>query len=650
MNVELKLFENICINELSKPDVLNIKNFNINNIPSDYVISRDTNGTIISKYSDRTWNFSPYVTLGARYSNLYFEKINDNLLENEAKQLMLLLLLFASGKNASSYSVTTIINYYTSVIVQIALFAKQKQITIKTILEENSILTEYILTKCTSHAKIKTLSSLLKLLVNLDNKLSNINFKEDINIFNIIREKDMEFRKREIQTLIIPSRIFHVSLKARWEHINILEKHINNLSKFLKEYLMHSNFAIGNKCKVKTINSNTTTWDNAIKKYKLEDLFKRYNVTNRKPFNLFMGEIQGTCKHLIHAYSGMRNGEVLSLKNNCIEISKDNYNAIKLVGITTKLEGREKTTKWITSKEITRVINLLLKINTTIADVYNLKLEILPLFPSIGINNKTKQNISSSYYPTRRDFTELSLPKNNILLSAKDKKEIEEIDYMGTMDDLEIGQPWIFKSHQYRRSLAVYSILSGLVTLGALQIQLKHLFREMTLYYANGASYAKQLFDVSNNHIAHEIDKLKPELDTLMYIKNVIFSDEELFGTHGILVKKNVNNKQQKFQTYLLENREKTIRQFKNGEIAYKETALGGCISLEACDYMLTRSIIACTGCDSSIIKKSKLDTVINEQKEFIQLLNKNSIEYRTEVRDLKELEKQRKILLGGKA
>ena len=54
--------------------------------------------------------------------------------------------------------------------------------------------------------------------------------------------------------------------------------------------------------------------------------------------------------------------------------------------------------------------------------------------------------------------------------------------------------------------------------------------------------------------------------------------------------------------------------------------------------------------CDSSIIKKSKLDNVINKQKEFIKFLDKDSIEYRTEMRDLEELEKQRKQFLGSKA
>ena len=175
---------------------------------------------------------------------------------------------------------------------------------------------------------------------------------------------------------------------------------------------------------------------------------------------------------------------------------------------------------------------------------------------------------------------------------------------------------------------------------------MKHLFREMTLYYGNGASYARKLFDIPKEHIANDLDALKPELDTLAYIKNVIFSDEKLFGAHGSFVENNTKQNNHKFKTYFLENRDKTLKQFKNGEIAYKETALGGCIATEACDSRLTRSITACFDCHGGILKKSKVDNVIQKQKEFISFLDPSSIEYRTEVEDLNKLEELKSKLI----
>lgn len=132
---------------------------------------------------------------------------------------------------------------------------------------------------------------------------------------------------------------------------------------------------------------------------------------------------------------------------------------------------------------------------------------------------------------------------NDLKITDSDKKEIQEIEFNRNYKDIEIGKAWRFRSHQYRRSLAVYSIQSGIVSLGALQIQLKHQFREMTLYYSNGASYAKKLFNIPRDHIANDFDQIKPELETLAYIKEVLFSEDKLYGGHGKFVENNLKTK-----------------------------------------------------------------------------------------------------------
>ena len=46
------------------------------------------------------------------------------------------------------------------------------------------------------------------------------------------------------------------------------------------------------------------------------------------------------------------------------------------------------------------------------------------------------------------------------------------------------------------------------------------------------------------------------------------------------------------------------------------------------------------------ILKKSKVDNVIQKQKEFISFLDLSSIEYRTEVEDLNRLEELKSKLI----
>ena len=81
----------------------------------------------------------------------------------------------------------------------------------------------------------------------------------------------------------------------------------------------------------------------------------------------------------------------------------------------------------------------------------------------------------------------------------------------------------------------------------------------------------------------------------------------------------------------------------------YKETALGACISPFPCDYRLVHSLYSCASCSGAIIKKEKMDNMIIQQKKSIEYLYNtygDTIEYRTEISDLEELEKYRNKLI----
>lgn len=77
---------------------------------------------------------------------------------------------------------------------------------------------------------------------------------------------------------------------------------------------------------------------------------------------------------------------------------------------------------------------------------------------------------------------------------------------------------------------------------------------------------------------------------------------------------------------------------FKNGELAYKETALGVCTSVAPCDKKLLRSITACFSCPSAAIKPSKVIRVVDHQQRLVAQLDDNSVEYRTEKNELEHL------------
>ena len=647
----IQLFENYYESSLSAPDSILIDTFDINEIRQDFIISRDKDGKILSLYKDNVWNLKTYVSNPSQHGIIDFENRIESSNISDVKKLMFLLIVFGSGRNGSQYSVETLGHYFNDVMVPLSKFALENKTTITKIIENNILLNSYINNKCSNLVKVQCLSSTLVFLDNLSNRSTQINFQRNKDIFKLLKSKINDFSAEHHQTSIIPSRILAESIRQRWIQIEEIETNLTNLIKFLDMCIESERFASSETMinKYKWDCNKTLQWKEAINFYQLNNLFKKYSLKNRINFKGFITKIQGTCKHLLHAYTGMRNGEMLNTQSNCLESVPTNSGICRIISTTSKFTGTNQNAKWVTSKEVERIIFILRSINQVIAKHYNLNLNDLPLFLSGNIfvekgKIRDNENIRAKRKFDKRD--ELPLDYSSLRLTIEDKQEIEEIDFNKNIRDLEIGLPWEFKTHQYRRSLAIYSIQSGLVSLGALQIQMKHLFREMTLYYGNGASYARKLFDIPKEHIANDLDALKPELDTLAYIKNVIFSDEKLFGAHGSFVENNTKQNNHKFKTYFLENRDKTLKQFKNGEIAYKETALGGCIATEACDSRLTRSITACFDCHGGILKKSKVDNVIQKQKEFISFLDPSSIEYRTEVEDLNRLEELKSKLI----
>ena len=647
----IQLFENYYESSLSAPDSILIDTFDINEIRQDFIISRDKDGKILSLYKDNVWNLKTYVSNPSQHGIIDFENRIESSNISDVKKLMFLLIVFGSGRNGSQYSVETLGHYFNDVMVPLSKFALENKTTITKIIENNILLNSYINNKCSNLGKVQCLSSTLVFLDNLSNRSTQINFQRNKDIFKLLKSKINDFSAEHHQTSIIPSRILAESIRQRWIQIEEIETNLTNLIKFLDMCIESERFASSETMinKYKWDCNKTLQWKEAINFYQLNNLFKKYSLKNRINFKGFITKIQGTCKHLLHAYTGMRNGEMLNTQSNRLESVPTNSGICRIISTTSKFTGTNQNAKWVTSKEVERIIFILRSINQVIAKHYNLNLNDLPLFLSGNIfvekgKIRDNENIRAKRKFDKRD--ELPLDYSSLRLTIEDKQEIEEIDFNKNIRDLEIGLPWEFKTHQYRRSLAIYSIQSGLVSLGALQIQMKHLFREMTLYYGNGASYARKLFDIPKEHIANDLDALKPELDTLAYIKNVIFSDEKLFGAHGSFVENNTKQNNHKFKTYFLENRDKTLKQFKNGEIAYKETALGGCIATEACDSRLTRSITACFDCHGGILKKSKVDNVIQKQKEFISFLDPSSIEYRTEIEDLNKLEELKSKLI----
>ncbi|AYJ77276.1 hypothetical protein [Aliarcobacter cryaerophilus] len=632
--IKLRVLEGLNLPDNRSPDIF-IFHGEVIKPDESFVISRDIKGNIISRYKDNIWDLSSYSSSIKSTSLFNFEHqyLSPDYIQ-EAKRILFIIMLYGRGRKGSFLSINTLYGYF-SMLKKLSEFCYKKSISFNTLISNEKLIYEVVIKK-----NITRITNLFSILLKVGSKRSGLDFKLDKKLKNDILKIERIKRNNEKQTAVIPTSIFNECLKQRWKRFN----EVNSNSKLLFDFLYYYSLNRNN------INSWNDIEQYIYKNKKLKVLFEQFNLTSFNSITKFITNIQGTCKNLIHSYTGMRDNEVLSLKINCIEeiIDKDTGSITKLIGNTSKYAGTKKEVKWITTKEIISVIELLNKIAKLISIRYSFNDNDLSLF--ISSQHLYDKNIQQKQKISFLQNKELPLDLSRLRITVNDIEELKSIDYFRDWEyeeEYKIGQIWHFKSHQYRRSLAVYAIKSGLVSLGALQVQLKHLFREMSLYYGNGASRAKELFKIDKDHIAHEINDFSAEIEAIELIRNEIFSDEELFGVAGKHIEKNIKSLIGNRVDYLIENRDKTIQMVKSGVISYKSTALGGCCSLDACNKRLIKSFVACIECDSGIIKRSKYNNVIYQQEEFIKTLPKGSIEYKNEIEDLEELKRKEKLIFG---
>lgn len=378
-------------------------------------------------------------------------------------------------------------------------------------------------------------------------------------------------------------------------------------------------------------------------------------------------DLQLVCKLLIQTFSSMRNEEAITLGYECLEESTvDGRKNLRILGRTTKLNhSNAKRAWWITSVEGARAIRLaqslarvIYRAAEVVYDMNTTDEGSLPLFPSASylgfsgvVPRPAHDGLACSHLDTfnMKELFARLLPR----IEEADLAELEEIDPHRPWRSearFAAGQLWSLTSHQLRRSLALYASRSGFITLPSLRRQLQHITDEMARYYSAGSAYAKNLLDAQQDHFGLEWQKAQPESQALAYLKNVILADERLFGGHGAWVETH----ERATGIMTLADRDKTLKRFRKGELAYQETPLGGCTSVDVCDRRPLRSIVGCLDCSRTVIKLSKLQTLIRAQKNLVSQLDPASVEGRAEKEDLEvllgvqqKMEKQRSRIEG---
>ncbi|WP_429259875.1 hypothetical protein [Paraburkholderia sp. GAS334] len=447
------------------------------------------------------------------------------------------------------------------------------------------------------------------------------------------------------QTPIIPSRIYCSILSGLLGSLDEIERDLETL---LDAYRRERSW---------TLNAPKGLPENQLYKQREKELGDVREAMRARGWNegtlqrFVEGEIFGIqlrLMNLVIALTGMRVAEVLILPLKGVLEEVEHRGSVHHVvnGYSHKLNGgRRKPASWVTTPDGHRAILLAQKVTSAILEVLEdgnpTNNDAALLFGSTA-NPYKKRNVGNMYTRMRDDLIPDICPV--ITQSDIDELNAMELERSWLREGIAVGKPWPLTFHQYRRSLSVYAHRSGMVSLPALKGQLQHITDEMRAYYSDGFCRAVNLvFD--KEHFSHEWNAAKSESSFLAYSLALLFSDEDLIGEIGgrgaVRMQETVSSR----------SKDETLKLFRDGKLAYRETVLGGCIAVEGCNHTPLEPIpwdCLEKDCTNAVVFEKRLGLLIKTQETVVATLastEAGSVEHRLEGDHLRVLLKARKRL-----
>lgn len=553
---------------------------------------------------------------------LYFleSEFHENL--ESARWLNFLSLHYPGGRRyRKKYS--TALNYY-RIIRRISKFSKRIGVPLLEILSNKAHLLN--LSKISSRTQKKGLKSLIGFFYSIPSEISGFRCPNPESIISSdFSDEDAK------QTAPIPERILDLAILKVTEVINDYLSSEAEIIVLCQKIMQSRTYARSHTVQRDYISDRKYydhNFDEAIFKHNLTALSYKYKIEDVSNLCRFLSTVQFCCKTLIHAFSGMRNGEVRSLKRNCLE--KRTYKGVdtlNLLGVTTKFApGSGSPTYWVTSPEVHCAIKASESILKLISEHINKPIDELYLFTSTSHLNFSNGNFHlQSDTPILGDlrnflYNDRVFSDDAFRITEEDLHFLEKADPLrewGLEQKFKKGNLWPFSTHQFRRSLAIYGLSSGLVSLSSLKRQFKHISLAMTLYYVRGLLSQEKLFGESPRHFRNEVLSIKSLVQALDYI-SLQTSTEKLAGAHGTYIENKVKSLG---IAAIKASREETISRFRNGEINYHATPTGGCISVEPCLRPIHSPLNRCADCSKRVLIISKAKEVARNYEDRIKTL-----------------------------
>jgi hypothetical protein len=597
-------------------------------IEDDTVVTHDKAGNAVSLFGDDVWDIRAY-TIGPRRNYMFFRghlpdgasRTLSDAITRQWKQVMYLLMHEAADTVPASSTLQAGSVY----LKEFTFFAAERQLTLYEGLSNVAVVLDYV-AQAGMEMKAQRLHAILVKLHRLGVETTGLR----VPLAQLHKPLLERFAQRagSSQYPLIPTRIYQHFLSTCEHDLGVAEGVADALSVYLAR--VYAGESPGVSAALATVAAHFGCKDSP------------YVVSS------LVASINALCQLVILSFTGMRAKEAEDLPYDCLrETRLDGVTHYTIEGVTTKLSGgRPMRACWVTSPFAARAVRLAQRLSGEAHRAHGAQgyAESTDgshlLFCRMGLRYGYAANrAASTVHNDVEAFRERVFPA----ITVEDIAELKRVDMHRAWEDepkYAPGQQWPFTRHQLRRTLALYAHRSGLVTLPTLKRQLQHITQEMSMYYARGSAFAKGFIDTGNNHFAKEWVEAQGLSEYLAYAEQVLFSDERLFGGHAAWAQ----SRAVQASPVSVYSRKQTIRMFEKGELAYRETVLGGCASVEPCrstplDWMRLDCLES--NCRNLVIVPSKLRRVIKAQQatvEKLRTVDEASVEYRIEAQTLQRL------------
>lgn len=616
---------------------------------ADVVVCRDAKGNVTARFGENTWDLSPLARTSRYKDNFSFE------LFNEAPKLQLELKLLAYGwlfHKSNKGKCPKFSTLYSRL--------RDAKVTYKYLCAKGATSLSYLSQNTQFENFKEKLSEAdysaghlvhifggINQAINLEPWLHfSFGFNEKIN--SKVLASKISSRTQQ-QTLVIPERLSDEIYGKAIELINDAMLHKSLIAQ--TEANLQANYLEGKRildCKIREgarygyTDDKGNIIDNrkyttAITEYfplerkdiiyPLSQKISNVKLDNAADFQFYLGQLITACYIACGAFSGMRDSEIDKLTPD--SYYKDTFNGRDyhmLQSHTFKLGNKRET--WVTAPIAEKAISLV----STLTESWRKKVA----YPDNGYDNTVWCN---QYYRYKDPILITTWNKRlqrfckqfGLIVTKEDFKECMDSN-PNSLDkikkDVVVGEPWPLSTHQFRRSLAFYTIKHRLGTTVALKQQFKHLYLAMTEWYTNGGRLASLRNLKIDADVQQALDAVNAEV-TARKIFQHWHSDEPLSGTHGKAIVKMRGD-----IPYIYSSWETIYQAVKKGTLTLHGTAHSYCKNGYQCDMDGVVMPQFCVDCESA---SSVID---QEQAEWWRKKHKSLVRYMELEEDISVVDK----------